>query len=187
MLQRTRPPGVYLRRPVLAGSAAVVALVPALTYLVLRGSLYSQTEIGAIREEARAEGFSQGEQEGFARGEEAGYQAGYRQGGRAAGDQDYERGRVEGYARGLDEGMAEGRRLGYEEGLADGREAGWQEGYQIGDGEGRAAGRREGLRAGCLFLFESLNTTRVGSWWDYFNSSPTASYYEQPVCDTAAG
>jgi flagellar biosynthesis/type III secretory pathway protein FliH len=187
VLQRRRPPGLYLRRPVLAGSAAVVAFIPVLTYLVVGESLYSQDEIGAIRDEARTEDFSQGEEDGFARGEEAGYQAGYRQGVKAAGDQDYERGRVEGHRRGLDEGMDEGRRLGYEEGLADGRETGWQEGYQIGDRDGRTAGRREGFRAGCLFLFESLNTTRVGSWWDYFNSSPTASYYEAAVCDTATG
>jgi hypothetical protein len=187
VLQRKRPPGLYLRRSVLAGSAAFVALVPVLTYLVLGGRFYSQDQIGAIREEARGEGFSRGEEEGFARGEEAGHQAGYRQGVKATGDQDYQRGQAEGFRRGLDQGMDEGRRLGYEEGLADGREAGWQEGYQIGDRDGRTAGRREGLRAGCLFLFESLNTTRVGSWWDYFNSSPTASYYEEAVCDTAAG
>ncbi|HJQ96471.1 MAG TPA: DUF4328 domain-containing protein [Acidimicrobiia bacterium] len=100
----------------------------------------------------------------------------------ASHDEGYDRGLIQGTNIGFSDGRRSGLDAGYAQGAEDGYEFGYDDGFSDGEDEGHYQGYIEGWDEGCLFLFNNLNTDRVGSWWDYYYSPAYASYYEIGVC-----
>jgi len=161
----------------LAAMLAIVTLVAGslLTNIALvngwvgsvAGPLYTEADHNIAAEDARVDGFSEGEDvgyaEGLAFGKSEGEQVGFETG--------YDAGERVGFSEGLDAG------------LADGYDTGFNDGYDTAFDDAYYEGYFGGWTDGCLFLFDGLGTDRVGDWWDYYYSPSYASYYDRSACD----
>ena len=149
---------------------SLLVALPVLTYAAtvtgrldwIAGPQYTQVEFDIANTAAKKSGFSQGETVGYTGGYEAGLDVG----------------KVLGEETGFQIGHVEGEQIGF----ADGYSAGTYEGYEDGYVDGSTEGYGIGYQDGCLVLFDLLGTTRIGNWWDYYNSPAYAYYYESGVC-----
>jgi hypothetical protein len=167
---------------------SVVALlaIPVATYFVivngwaaaLTGTVYTQAEHQADLDAAHDAGFAAGRSHGFETGFEAGEASGFEDGHTAGERAGYDLGFIEGEESGTSAGFDKGHARGYSVGQGAGFDRGQSEGYE----EGLVDGYGHGFVEGCLVLFESLDTDRVGSWWDYYYSPTYAYYYEPAAC-----
>ena len=163
-------------------------VLPVATYVVivndwaaaLTGTIYTADEHQAELEEAREAGFAAGRSQGFETGFQAGEASGFGA-GREAGELDgFDAGYLAGEVSGSTDGFEAGHTAGYNVGIGDGYDQGQTEGYE----DGLVDGYGHGFVEGCLTLFESLDTDRVGSWWDYYYSPTYAYFYEPAACTT---
>lgn len=127
------------------------------------GPLYTEADYNAAVEEARVDGFADGEDVGYADGVAI---------GKSEGEQI-------GFETGYDAGERVGFSEGWDAGLFDGYDTGFDDGYDAAFDDAYFGGWTDG----CLFLFDGLGTNRVGDWWDYYYGPSYASYYDRSTCD----